>query len=77
MRGTEEFWAGSFGDDYTDRNTSQKHVASNEVLFRRILGERTAISSVLELGANRGHNLEALRRIYPNLQCQAVEINER
>ena len=77
MRGTEEFWAGSFGDDYTDRNTSQKYVASNEVLFRRILGERTAISSVLELGANRGHNLEALRRIYPNLQCQAVEINER
>lgn len=71
----ECFWAGSFVDDYTARNSEEKWIASNTAFFSRILGRAQEISTVLELGANRGLNLQALKTILPGASFSAVEIN--
>lgn len=73
----EQFWAGQFGDDYTDRNTGPRWVASNLALFSRILTATAGIRSVIEFGANRGLNLLALRQLLPDARLSAVEINAK
>jgi spore coat polysaccharide biosynthesis protein SpsF len=73
----EQFWAGQFGDDYTDRNTGARWVASNLVLFSRILTATVGVRSVIEFGANRGLNLLALRQLLPDARLSAVEINAK
>lgn len=73
----EQFWAGKFGDDYIDRNSSPELLASNLALFTRILKHTSSITSIIEVGANVGLNLLALRRLLPNAQYSAVEINKR
>jgi len=71
----EAFWAGEFGTDYTRRNSGDQRVASNLRLFSLALRGAGAITSCLELGANIGANLQALRLLYPGLTAKAVEIN--
>lgn len=71
----EAFWSGSFGDEYTDRNRGQSLVAANTALFARMFGCRRPPASVIELGANIGNNLAALRSIFPQQDQYAVEIN--
>jgi spore coat polysaccharide biosynthesis protein SpsF len=71
----EEFWAGRFGSDYIARNRSDQLLASNLAFFTRALSRADAIRSCVELGANIGMNLRALKLLYPELQCRAVEIN--
>lgn len=71
----EQFWAGAFGDEYTSRNEGDDLVAANTALFSRILARAGGVSSVLELGANRGLNLRALRSLLPKGELAAVEIN--
>lgn len=73
----EAFWAGGFGDDYTDRNEGERWVASNLAFFTRVLARTTDVRSVLELGANRGLNLLALKQLLPAAGFTAVEINAR
>lgn len=73
----EQFWAGEFGDAYTERNTGPRWIASNLALFSRILSATRAVRSVLELGANRGLNLLALRQLLPGARLSAVEINPK
>lgn len=73
----EEFWAGEFGNDYTDRNTDVGIIASNTALFSKILANTHGVDSVLELGANRGLNLLALKQLLPRASFSAVEINEK
>jgi len=73
----ERFWAGEFGDEYTERNTGPAWVASNLALFGSILSRTRSVGSVLELGANRGLNLLALRQLLPRASFAAVEINAR
>lgn len=72
----EKFWAGSFGNEYTKRNAGDKIIASNMALFSRIVGRTSGISSLLELGSNRGLNLVAIGGVIPGIEMQAVEINE-
>lgn len=71
----EEFWRGSFGSDYSDRNVGALLAASNTALFSRALARATAPESVLELGANIGMNLVALGQLFPDAALHAVEIN--
>jgi pseudaminic acid biosynthesis-associated methylase len=71
----EAFWAGSFGDSYLTRNRGPHREAANRWLFSRALQSVGPLNSVLELGANIGANLSALRSLYPDLTCEAVEIN--
>jgi pseudaminic acid biosynthesis-associated methylase len=72
----EDFWAGDFGDDYTRRNRGLDVVAANTALFARILARLPKLDSVVELGANIGMNLLALRNLLPRAKMAAVEINE-
>jgi spore coat polysaccharide biosynthesis protein SpsF len=71
----EEFWAGEFGNDYTERNAETRWIASNVALFAKILARTSGINSVLELGANRGLNLLALKQLLPEASFAGVEIN--
>lgn len=71
----EEFWAGEFGTGYIERNQSDRLLASNLAFFARILERTGGIRSCVELGANVGMNLRALKLLVPDLQCRAVEIN--
>jgi spore coat polysaccharide biosynthesis protein SpsF len=72
----EQFWAGSFGSEYIARNRSDSLLASNLAFFSRALERAGPITSCVELGANIGMNLRALKELYPGIHCQAVEINE-
>lgn len=71
----EEFWAGEFGDAYTQRNTSDIWLASNLALFSKILARTSAIDSVIEFGANIGLNLRAIQQLLPMAKLSAIEIN--
>lgn len=71
----EEFWAGDFGKEYIGRNDSQELLASNLKFFSRALKQAGYLSSCLELGANIGMNLKALKLLYPKIELKAVEIN--
>ena len=74
----EAFWAGDFGNDYAKRNLDDKQaIASRVGLWAKVLdGLSSPISSVLELGANIGINVDALNILLPNARYSAVEINE-
>lgn len=53
-----EAWKGKFGNDYTERNTNSK---GREIMFLRILESLHEIpKSILEVGSNRGLNLDVL-----------------
>ena len=72
----EDFWVGSFGDDYIDRNKSSKLLASNLHFFSIALRYVGQLSSCVELGANIGMNLTALQLLYPGIALRGVEINQ-
>ncbi|KTT54142.1 pseudaminic acid biosynthesis-associated methylase [Pseudomonas oryzihabitans] len=75
MTAQERFWQGEFGDAYVDRNAGAAAVASSLAFFGRALARAGGLSSVLELGTNRGLNLQALRALLPQAQLQGVELN--
>ncbi len=72
----EDFWAGSFGTEYIQRNDSQELLASNLSFFSRTLSKAGALKSCVEFGANIGMNLRAMKLLYPNIELSAVEINQ-
>lgn len=72
----EDFWAGAFGDDYTERNNGVNWLASNISLFSKILQNTGPVGSIIEFGCNRGLNLQALRSLLPQTELYGVEINE-
>lgn len=72
----ENFWAGSFGDTYIERNADDWRMRSSIGLFSEILSSCIGLNSALELGCNIGLNLEALKAIAPGLALSGVEINE-
>lgn len=61
----ERFWAGEFGDAYIERNRRPELLAAKTAVFAKILSHAGAVTSVLELGANIGLNLLALRSLRP------------
>lgn len=71
----EEFWRRSFGVDYIQRNKSDGLLASNLALFSKIFQHRSHPNNVLELGANIGMNLRALKLLCPEQEHSAIEIN--
>ncbi|MBA1256727.1 MULTISPECIES: pseudaminic acid biosynthesis-associated methylase [Pseudomonas] len=75
MTAQERFWQGEFGDAYVDRNAGAAAVASSLAFFGRALARAGGLGSVLELGTNRGLNLQALRALLPQAQLQGVELN--
>lgn len=72
----EAFWAGTFGQDYIDRNNDKKILAANISLFSKIFSKTNSIKNVIELGANIGMNLKAIQQLLPDVGMSAVEINK-
>ena len=72
----EAFWAGTFGDDYIERNQGKATVAANIAVFARILKQTDSVSNVIEFGSNTGLNLEAIQHLLPNAELSAIEINK-
>jgi pseudaminic acid biosynthesis-associated methylase len=74
----ESFWAGEFGDNYTDRNSGRELVEIRKDFFRLVLDEDFNYDSdaVIEFGANRGVNLQALHELGAHQDLMtAVEVN--
>ena len=73
----EKFWQGQFGSEYTERNSDETKTADTlQTLAVEIKSIQRPIATVLELGANRGLNIVALKQLLPMAQFTAVEINE-
>jgi pseudaminic acid biosynthesis-associated methylase len=75
----EAFWSGEFGDEYTDRNVGTDIVSNNVHFFRdSLIIWPWELGSVIEFGANRGLNIEALIRVGTRPEyITAVEINHK
>jgi spore coat polysaccharide biosynthesis protein SpsF len=71
----ESFWSGEFGDEYIERNQGEASIASNTALFSKILKLTNSISTMIEFGANIGLNLKAIKRLLPEVELSAIEIN--
>lgn len=71
----EQFWAGSFGNDYIERNTGELLLASNLNFFTGAMNRARDVRSCIEFGANIGMNLQAISLLFPQLDLHAVEIN--
>lgn len=71
----EKFWSQEFGDEYTHRNQGKISIASNLALFSKILARTQNINSLIEFGANRGLNIEAIKQLMPKIKISAIEIN--
>jgi spore coat polysaccharide biosynthesis protein SpsF len=73
-----DFWRGKFGDSYTARNVaSAEQMHARIALWAEILSHTIAAppASILEVGANLGINLRALRAL-SSARLMAVEPNE-
>jgi pseudaminic acid biosynthesis-associated methylase len=71
----EKFWAGEFGDEYSDRNIGAGWIAANSALFAKVIDRTRGVKSVIEFGANIGLNLRAIDTLIANAELSAVEIN--
>ncbi len=71
----EGFWAGEFGNEYSERNIGKNWVASNTAVFAKILARTRGVQSVIEFGANIGLNLRAINNLIAEPDFAAVEIN--
>jgi pseudaminic acid biosynthesis-associated methylase len=73
----EQFWAETFGDEYTSRHQNETLINNNIALLSKILAHTSQIRTVIEFGANTGLNLRAIRQVLPKTQLSAIEINQR
>lgn len=74
MNAQEAFWAGEFGDAYTERNRGR--VEANKWFFGPILGPLIPpVRSVIEMGCGAGENLAAIQQIDASIARAGVEIN--
>jgi len=71
----ESFWAGEFGNEYISRNNTAESVSAKTFLFSKIFSNTKGVSTILEIGANIGLNLLAIKNLYPSCKCSAIEIN--
>lgn len=73
----EHFWAGEFGSAYIERNQDEMLIASNVMMFAKMLEKAHHTQSILEFGANIGLNLDALQRLLGEVDLSAIEINPK
>lgn len=74
MSATEEFWSGTFGREYTERNRVNWRARSG---FWCDMIAMTQPDDVLEVGCNAGWNLRAIREVSPGTMLRGVEINTK
>ena len=73
----EAFWAGTFGNEYIQRNRSVEYLASNLNFFSKTFQQVGRPSSLIEFGANIGMNLKAIQLLFPNIHLFGIEINQQ
>ena len=73
----ENFWNGKFGNEYIERNNSQEMLGAYLRIWSWILKHTDRVKSVIELGANVGFNIKALKMLLPKAAFSAVEINQQ
>ena len=71
----ETFWAGSFGNEYIQRNQGDALLASNLNFFSTALRTACGVKSCIEFGANIGMNRKAMKLLYPAVELHGIEIN--
>ena len=69
----EIFWETDFGNKYVKRNLKSDRIFT---IGKDLLNNKVIINEVLELGANVGLNLDAIKRVYPEIKTYGVEINK-
>lgn len=72
----EEFWAGTFGNEYINRNNSDEYLASNLNFFSKAFNQIGRPDSLIEFGANIGMNLRAIKLLFPKIHLHGIEINK-
>lgn len=72
----EDFWASNFGKEYTERNGYCK-IPSRIAIFADVFKKTEDVTSILELGANVGSNVLAIKALKPDAKFTAVEINKQ
>lgn len=77
MNEQEMFWIGEFGDDYVDRNDGPEFIAAKIDMFSKALKVAGKFDTIIELGANRGLNADALKVMFPNTLYSGVEIGDK
>jgi pseudaminic acid biosynthesis-associated methylase len=75
MTNTNEFWSGQGGGDYIARQEAPQLAASYTAMWAKILARTAGVDKVMELGANVGCNLEAIKWLIPGAKRYAVETN--
>jgi spore coat polysaccharide biosynthesis protein SpsF len=70
----ELFWEGEFGNEYTTRN--QVLPEQRQPFFAQVLQKTYGVRTICELGANRGHNLQAIANLSRNFELTGVELNQ-
>lgn len=76
MTEQEDFWAGPFGTEYISRNNSADLLASNINFFANALKSmKSSPKNMMEIGANVGMNIDAIRSLFPFVEASAIEIN--
>ncbi len=75
----EVFWAGDFGNEYIGRNDVEpEHMAAKMAMWADMLKHVSAApEDILELGANVGPNLRALKLLLPHSALTGLEINAK
>lgn len=73
----EAFWARAFLDDYVGCNVGDSMILSSLYLFTKVLNRTGPLSSVIELGCNRGINLLALQRFLPDVSLTGLDFNQK
>lgn len=73
----EKFWAKEFGDEYVDRNRNLTLFTTKLKILSKILSKTKDVTSVIELGANIGLNLDAIHALLPECYLAGIEINEK
>ena len=71
----ENFWSGEFGEAYIGRNQEERMLNCKMALWSRMLRAAGGIGSAMELGCNIGLNLQALKKLRPELELSGTEIN--
>ena len=74
MSETTEFWQGTFGDEYVERNRVDW---LKRVPFWQSIIDKTGATSVLEVGCNAGWNLQAIRKVNNQIAMTGIDLNEK
>lgn len=77
MNEQELFWKSRFGDEYVERNAGREYLAAKIDMFTKATNRLPKFESVIELGANRGLNANALKLLFPEINYTGVEIGDK